>query len=69
VDHGQYVANEFAKLGAGVVNGYYPIDHTHTSPTGANVVAAQFVKGILCANDSFANYVKNTTASIDGNCL
>jgi rhamnogalacturonan acetylesterase len=69
VDHGQYVANEFAKLGADVVNGYYPIDHTHTSPTGANVVAAQFVKVVLCANDSFATHVKNTTASIDGKCL
>jgi rhamnogalacturonan acetylesterase len=69
VDHGQYVANEFEKLGAGVVNGYYPKDHTHTSPIGADVVAAQFVKGVLCANDSFATYVKNTTASIDGKCL
>jgi rhamnogalacturonan acetylesterase len=69
VDHGQYVANEFAKLGADTVNGYYPIDHTHTSPVGANIVAAQFVKGVLCANDSFAAYVKNTTASIDGTCL
>jgi rhamnogalacturonan acetylesterase len=69
IDHGQYVANEFASLGADVVNGYYPNDHTHTSPVGANVVAAQFVKGVLCANDVFATYVKNTTASIDGNCL
>jgi len=69
VDHGQYVANEFIKLGASVVDGYYPKDHTHTSPVGANVVAAQFVKGVLCAQDSFAAYVKNTTASIDGKCL
>jgi len=69
VDHGQYVADEFAKLGADVVKGYYPKDHTHTSPIGADVVAAQFVKGVLCANDSFATYIKNTTASIDGKCL
>jgi rhamnogalacturonan acetylesterase len=69
VDHGQYVANEFAKLGADVVKGYYPKDHTHTSPIGADVVAAQFVKGVLCANDSFVTYVKNTTESIDGKCL
>jgi rhamnogalacturonan acetylesterase len=69
VDHGKYVANEFAKLGADVVKGYYPKDHTHTSPIGADVVAAQFVKGVLCANDSFATYVKNTTESIDGKCL
>ena len=69
VDHGQYLANEYAKLGAAVTTSYYPKDHTHTSPTGANVVAAQFVKGVLCANDPFAAYVKNMTASIDGKCL
>jgi len=69
VDHGQYLANEYVKLGATVVNSYYPIDHTHTSPTGANVVAAQFVKGLLCGGSALASHVKNTTASIAGSCI
>ena len=70
VDHGQYVANEFIKLGAAAVDAYYPIDHTHTSPAGANVVAGQFVKGVLCASGNpLASYVKNSTASVAGTCI
>lgn len=69
VDHGQYVANEFISLGATTVDSYYPIDHTHTSPIGANVVAAAFMKGLLCANDNLAAHSKNTTASIAGSCI
>lgn len=69
VDHGQYLANEYIALGATVVDSYYPIDHTHTSPVGANVVAAQFVKGLLCGGSPLAAYVKNTTASIPGSCI
>ncbi|KAI0754625.1 SGNH hydrolase [Daedaleopsis nitida] len=68
VDHGQYVADRFQALGASTVDSYYPNDHTHTSPTGANVVAAAFVKGVLCANDKLAPHVKNSTSSIPGTC-
>lgn len=69
VDHGQYVANAFIKLGATVVDSYFPKEHTHTSPAGANVVAAAFMKGLLCANDKLAAHSKNTTASISGSCI
>lgn len=69
VDHGQYVANQYAKLGASVVGGYYPNDHTHTSPVGANVVAAAFMKGIMCGGNGLGTYSKNTTASIAGSCI
>jgi len=69
VDHGQYVANRFIALGAAVVDPYFPIDHTHTSPQGANVVAAAFVKGLLCGGSPLASHVKNTTASIAGSCI
>ena len=69
VDHGQYLANEFIILGAAVVDSYYPNDHTHTSPNGANVVAAQFVKGLLCGGSPLAAHVKNSTSSIAGSCL
>lgn len=69
VDHGQYVANEFDILGATVVDAFYPIDHTHTSPAGANVVAGQFVKGVLCGGSSGAAYIKNSTSSVAGSCI
>lgn len=70
IDHGQYVANEFISLGATVVDKYYPNDHTHTSPAGANVVAAAFVKGLLCENNPLtAAHGKNTTASVSGSCI
>ncbi len=69
VDHGQYVANEFQALGLSKVTSFYPNDHTHTSPDGANVVAAAFVKSVLCANDVLAPHVKNSTASVPGSCI
>ncbi len=69
VDHGQYLANEYIRLGKTAVDKFYPVDHTHTSPEGANVVAATFVKGVLCGNNVLASYVKNTTASIPGSCI
>jgi len=69
VDHGQYVANEYIRLGKKVTDTYYPVDHTHPSPQGSTVVAAAFVKGLLCAKDPLAAFVKNSTASIAGSCI
>ena len=68
VDHGLYVADRFQALGLNTVNSYFPNDHTHTSPAGANVVAAAFVKSVLCANNKLAPFVKNSTSSIPGTC-
>ena len=69
VDHGQYVADRFEALGVTTVDSFYPNDHTHTSPEGADVVSAAFVKGVLCANDVLAAHVKNTTSSVLGSCV
>ncbi|KAI9739238.1 MAG: hypothetical protein M1834_007451 [Cirrosporium novae-zelandiae] len=69
VDHGQYVANEFETLGATTVDDYYPNDHTHTSPEGADVVAAAFVKGILCSSSSLKDYIINSTDTVSGSCV
>ncbi|KAH9924622.1 SGNH hydrolase [Epithele typhae] len=69
VDHGQYVANEFQRRGAAAVDAFFPLDHTHTSVAGAQVVAAQFVKAVLCANDALAPSVVNSTSSIPGSCV
>ncbi|PYI01545.1 SGNH hydrolase [Aspergillus sclerotiicarbonarius CBS 121057] len=48
VDHGGYVASVFEELGESVVDAFYPVDHTHTSVQGAEVVAEAFVRGVLC---------------------
>jgi len=69
VDHGQYVANEFEVLGETAVDAFYPIDHTHTSPAGANVVAGQFMKGLMCGGSALSAYSKNSTSSITGSCI
>ncbi|KAF7347700.1 Carbohydrate esterase family 12 protein [Mycena venus] len=45
VDHYDYVAQAYDKIGETTVNTYYPIDHTHTLPVGAQVVAQAFVRG------------------------
>lgn len=46
VAHGQYVANVFIGLGLQLSMHIAPDDHKHSSPSGANVVAAAFVKGL-----------------------
>ncbi|CAG8978857.1 hypothetical protein HYALB_00008512 [Hymenoscyphus albidus] len=67
VDHGLYVANRYIALGAAATNAFYPTDHTHTSPAGADSVAGQFVKALVCSKNPFlAAYVKNST--IVGTC-
>ena len=52
VDHNAFVAQAYNKLGETTVDTFYPKDHTHTSPTGANVVAEAFVRGLLCGSSS-----------------
>lgn len=69
VDHGQYVANIFKTLGAKTVDSYFPNDHTHTSPAGADTVNKAFVKGLLCGGSPLAGYIKNSTASVQGACI
>ncbi|KAF7527830.1 hypothetical protein G7054_g10340 [Neopestalotiopsis clavispora] len=49
VDHFQAVANMYAKLGNSATNALYPNDHTHTSPTGADLSAQAFAEAIATA--------------------
>jgi len=70
IDHGQYTANIFQTLGKTTVDAFFPNDHTHTSPAGADRVSRAFVKAVLCAGGGFLNgFVKNTTASVEGTCI
>ncbi|KAH7101534.1 SGNH hydrolase-type esterase domain-containing protein [Auriculariales sp. MPI-PUGE-AT-0066] len=69
VDHGQYVANRFQTLGLTTTNSYFPQDHTHTSPKGADVVQAAFVKAVLCGSNPLSAVIKNTTSGVLGSCV
>jgi rhamnogalacturonan acetylesterase len=67
VDHGAYVADIFESLGADVVDAYFPLDHTHTSPAGASVVAQAFFKAVVCGGVGLESLLN--TESFEGECL
>ncbi|KAH7077910.1 SGNH hydrolase-type esterase domain-containing protein [Paraphoma chrysanthemicola] len=70
VDHGAYTASYFKSIGAAKTNAFFPVDHTHTNPAGADAVSKAFFKGVQCAGGGFLKgYVKNATATIPGTCL
>jgi rhamnogalacturonan acetylesterase len=69
VDHGQYAANANKALGKEAVGAFYPNDHIHTSPAGADVVSKEFVKCVVCVNILSKNYVKNEMSTILGDCI
>lgn len=69
VNHGQYEADIFERLGKEVVDGFFLMDHTHTQPEGADVAAKAFVKGLKCGGSALAQYVVNATEEIPGVCL
>lgn len=58
IDHGQTTANAYKKLGAQTVDSFYPHDHTHTSPAGAEVVAKAFVTGLEGTRSELKRYVQ-----------
>lgn len=64
MDHYDYVAKNYNALGETTVTTYYPIDHTHTSPTGANVVAAAFVRGLLCGSSALKSKVNSAGQAV-----
>ncbi|KAF2226097.1 putative rhamnogalacturonan acetylesterase [Elsinoe ampelina] len=67
VDHGNYTAQAYRKLPVATVNSYFPKEHTHTSPAGADVVAKAFVKGLSCGSSPLKGFIKNAT--LPGSCL
>ncbi|KAF2191043.1 carbohydrate esterase family 12 protein [Zopfia rhizophila CBS 207.26] len=70
IDHGQYTANIFQTLGKTKVDSFFPNDHTHMSPAGADTVNRAFVKAVLCAGGGFLNgFIKNSTNSVEGTCI
>lgn len=69
VNHFNYVVQAYQKLGQTQVTTFYPNDHTHTSPTGANIVAQTFVKGLACTNSALASKLSASGKSVPGNCI
>ncbi|KAH8900799.1 GDSL-like Lipase/Acylhydrolase [Thozetella sp. PMI_491] len=60
VDHFQAVSNMYKKLGNTATNALYPNDHTHTSPTGADLSAQAFAQAIaqkMNGTTSLASYI------------
>ncbi|KAI0633362.1 carbohydrate esterase family 12 protein [Trametes polyzona] len=69
VDHFAYVAQAYNALGQTTVNTFYPNDHTHTSPAGANVVAQAFIRGVLCGNSQLKSHVNSAGQAVPNGCL
>ncbi|KAJ7619186.1 rhamnogalacturonan acetylesterase, partial [Mycena polygramma] len=69
VDHYDYVAQAYEKIGETTVNTYYPIDHTHTLPVGAQVVAQAFVRGLLCGTSTLKAKVNSLGEAAPNGCL
>ncbi|KAL4879303.1 SGNH hydrolase-type esterase domain-containing protein [Aspergillus karnatakaensis] len=67
VDHGAYTASIFESLGGDVVNTFFPNDHTHTNPAGAQVVADAFLKSVVCSGVGFSQILTRT--DFEGVCL
>lgn len=67
VDHGAYVADIFESLGLDTVDSYFPLDHTHTSAEGAEVVAQAFFKAVVCGDVDLKSLLN--TADFPGDCL
>ncbi|TKX22248.1 hypothetical protein C1H76_5538 [Elsinoe australis] len=67
IDHGNYTAQAYKRRTVAQVNAFFPREHTHTSPQGADVVAKAFVKGLSCSTSALKGYIKN--AIIEGTCL
>jgi len=51
------------------VNENYPMDHTHTEPYLADVVARSFVLGLKCGTAPLAGLVMNATSRLEGELL
>jgi rhamnogalacturonan acetylesterase len=66
VDHFAYVVQMDKALGVAATDAFYPNDHTHTSPAGADKYAQAFVKGLSCGSSSLKSYINSAGNSVNG---
>ncbi|KUI71878.1 Rhamnogalacturonan acetylesterase [Cytospora mali] len=67
VDHFNAVDQMYKKLGDSVVTAYFPSDHTHTSPTAADMVAKAFAQAIATKENgttSLVDYIISDVPSV-----
>ncbi|KAG7099621.1 hypothetical protein E1B28_001449 [Marasmius oreades] len=69
IDHYGYTAQAYNKLGQSTVAPFFPVDHTHTSPAGANIVAQAFVRGILCSSNALKSKVNTDGQKVPNGCI
>jgi rhamnogalacturonan acetylesterase len=55
-------------IGIGI-DQYFPLDHGHTAPYLAGVMAQAFVLGLKCGGAPLQNLVVNVTSRIEGPLL
>jgi rhamnogalacturonan acetylesterase len=72
VPHSQYAAQMMFNLGIGI-DQYFPLDHGHTAPYLASLMAQEFVLGLKCGSAPLQGLVVNVTSRIEspllGTCL
>jgi len=56
-------------LGKNIVDENYPMDHTHTAPYLADIVAQAFVLGLKCGTSGLQGLVQNATSRLEGPVL
>jgi rhamnogalacturonan acetylesterase len=62
VPHGQYAAQAMKNLGPKIIDANYPMDHTHTAPYLADIVAKSIVLGLKCGTSPLQDLLVNVTA-------
>ena len=68
VPHSQYTAQMMYNLGIGI-DKYFPLDHGHTAPYLASLVAQEFVLGLKCGSAPLQGLVVNATSRIESTLL
>jgi rhamnogalacturonan acetylesterase len=68
VPHSQYTAQMMYNLGIGI-DKYFPLDHGHTAPYLASLVAQEFVLGLKCGSAPLQDLVVNATSRIESALL
>lgn len=69
VPHSAYAAQAMFNIGGTNITQYFPLDHGHTAPYLASVVAQAFVLGLKCGTSGMQNLVANATSRIEGPLL
>jgi rhamnogalacturonan acetylesterase len=68
IPHSQYAAQMMFNLGIGI-DKYFPLDHGHTAPYLASLMAQEFVLGLKCGSAPLQGMVVNATSRIESSLL